>query len=128
MNGIIPLATDEIHLWLAFYDEVAEDLHPVYRDILSAEERVQEPRFYFAKDRRRYLVTRALVRTVLSRYLAVDPRAWSFSKNAYGRPQAANDEARAASLTFNISHTHSLIVLGVSKGRELGVDVENAGA
>jgi len=28
-------------------------------------------------------------------------------------------------LSFNISHTHSLIVLGVTKGRALGVDVEN---
>src|SRR5262249_53867928 len=28
-------------------------------------------------------------------------------------------------LSFNISHTHSLIVLGVTQGRELGIDVEN---
>src|SRR5207248_2074371 len=129
VNGIIPLTPAEIHVWLAFYEEITEErLHSAYRELLSTAEKEQEPRFYFAKDRRRYLVTRALVRTVLSRYLAVDPRAWSFSENAYGRPRAANAEARAASLTFNISHTHSLIVLGVSKGRELGVDVENVRA
>jgi 4'-phosphopantetheinyl transferase len=29
------------------------------------------------------------------------------------------------SLSFNISHTHSLIVLGVTRRRALGVDVEN---
>ncbi|SRR5216684_1651923 len=125
MNGIIPLATDEIHLWLAFYDEVAEDLHPVYRDILSAEERVQEPRFYFARDRRRYLVTRALVRTVLSGYVSIPPADWNFSSNAYGRPEIANAEGRAAGLSFNLSHTRSLIVLGVTRSRALGVDVEN---
>jgi 4'-phosphopantetheinyl transferase len=124
-DTIIPLATDEIHLWLASYDEVVEELQPVYRSILSAEERVQEPRFHFAKDRRRYLVTRALVRTVLSRYVSVPPAAWTFSSNAYGRPEIANGEGRAAGLSFNLSHTHSLIVLGVTRSRALGVDVEN---
>src|SRR5205823_5574435 len=41
----------------------------------------------------------------------------------YGRPETANSEA--SNLSFNISHTHSLIVLGVTRGRALGVDVEN---
>jgi 4'-phosphopantetheinyl transferase len=116
---------DEIHLWLACYEEVADDaLHAEYRRLLSPAEKQQEPRFYFARDRRRYLVTRALVRTVLSRYVpSVGPDEWVFSNNAYGRPYVVNTEA--AGLSFNISHTHSLIVLAVTGGRFLGVDVEN---
>jgi 4'-phosphopantetheinyl transferase len=127
--ALLPLTSGEIHLWLADYESISDErLHAAYRELLTAEERAQEPRFYFAKDRRRYLVTRALVRTVLSRYLPVDPRAWTFANNAYGRPAAKNAEAVAASLAFNLSHTHSLIALAVSRGRELGVDVENARA
>jgi len=123
------LTSDEIHLWLAYYDEIDDaQLHATYRALLNAAEQQQEPRFYFAKDRLRYLVTRALVRTVLSRYLPVAPNDWIFSANAYGRPQLENVEARASELSFNISHTHSLIVLGVTQGRELGVDVENVRA
>src|SRR6266540_3344168 len=119
----------EIHLWLAFYDEIAdESLHAAYRELLDAAEKEQEPRFYFRRDRRRYLVTRALVRTVLARYLSIDPRECIFSTNAYGRPDIANAQAAEASLSFNISHTHSLIVLGVTRGRALGVDVENVRA
>jgi 4'-phosphopantetheinyl transferase len=104
----MPLGSAEIHLWLSFYDEITDGrLHSAYRELLNAEEREQEARFYFEKDRRRYLITRALVRTVLSRYISIPP------------------EVRNACLSFNISHTHSLIVLGVTKGRALGVDVEN---
>jgi 4'-phosphopantetheinyl transferase len=126
MNRTIPLPPAEIHLWLAFYDEITEEhLHSAYRELLSAAEKEQEQRFYFAKDRRRYLITRALVRTVLSRYLSIHPKEWIFSTNAYGRPDIANRQARDACLVFNISHTHSLIVLGVTKRRALGVDVEN---
>lgn len=123
---MLPLTPAGIDLWLASYDEIGDErLHAAYRQLLAPDERAQEPRFYFARDRRRYLVTRALVRTVLSRYLAVAPRDWVFSTNAYGRPRIANAEASGAGLEFNISHTHALIVLGVTKQRALGVDVEN---
>jgi 4'-phosphopantetheinyl transferase len=125
-NRIISLTRDEIHLWLAFYDEITEaHLHSAYRELLNAEEKNQEPRFYFERDQRRYLVTRALARTVLSRYEPVHPREWIFSSNAYGRPEVANTPAKDSGLSFNISHTHSLIVLGVTRSRALGVDVEN---
>jgi 4'-phosphopantetheinyl transferase len=129
VDSPLALAPDQIHLWLALYDEIADaTLLAAFRELLSAAEREQEPRFYFADDRRRYLVTRALVRTVLSRYLPVSPRKWVFATNAYGRPEIANAVADRAQLSFNISHTRSLIVLGVTSRGALGVDVENFAA
>src|SRR5260370_17561169 len=126
IKHMIPLAPAEIHLWLAFYDEIIEEgLHSAYRKLLDAAEKEQEPRFYFPSDRRRYLITRALVRTVLSRYIPIHPREWIFSNNAYGRPDIVNAQARNECLSFNISHTHSLILLGVCKRRALGVEVKN---
>lgn len=125
-NRIIPLPPAEIHLWLTFYNEITEErLHSACRELLNPAEKEQEPRFYFERDRRRYLITRALVRTVLSRYVSIHPKQWIFSTNAYGRPEIANEEAKDAGLLFNISHTHSLIVFGVTRHRALGVDVEN---
>jgi 4'-phosphopantetheinyl transferase len=124
-NSLISLASGEIHLWLAFYDELDDPaLHAAYRRLLNAQELEQEPRFYFARDRLRYLVTRALVRTVLSRYAQVQPSDWIFSSNEYGRPEIANAQVDR-NLSFNISHTHALIVLGVTCSGALGVDVEN---
>ena len=128
-GGTLPLAPEDIHLWLTDYGEIAdEQLLDSYRELLEPTERAQELRFHFPRDRRRYLVTRALVRTVLSRYAGIEPRDWRFSNNAYGRPEIANTEAADARLSFNISHTHSLIVLGVTRQRALGVDVENVQA
>jgi 4'-phosphopantetheinyl transferase len=126
---MIALTSGEIHLWLADYSEIEDQsLHAACRRLLNDVERAQEPRFYFARDRLRYLITRALLRTVLSRYAPVAPESWVFSTNAYGRPEIANVETRDAQLTFNLSHTHSLIVLGVTRSRALGVDVENVRA
>jgi 4'-phosphopantetheinyl transferase len=122
---LIPLAPSEIHLWLSFYEEIDVDLHAAYRKLLDSSEREQEPRFYFETDRRRYLVTRALLRTVLSRYAPLEPTQWMFSTNGYGKPEIANAQGRKQKLAFNLSHTRSLIALGITRGRALGVDVEN---
>jgi 4'-phosphopantetheinyl transferase len=126
INATLLLPPEEIHLWLAFYDEITDErLLSDYRSLLNSAEKEQQARFYFAKDRLRYLITRALVRTVMSRYVPIDPRDWVFSTNAYGCPEIANAQGREAFLSFNISHTESLIVLGVTTRRALGVDVEN---
>src|SRR5260370_41578749 len=91
MNRIISLLPGEIHLWLAFYDEINEELLlSAYPGLLHDAEKKQEPRFFFARDRRRYLITRALVRTVLSPSVDIQPREGAFSANADGRPSLAN--------------------------------------
>ncbi len=115
-----------IDLWCAFYSDLEDEaLLREYRALLTESERHQEQRFHFARDRRRYLVTRALVRTILSRYADIAPREWAFTVNDYGRPLIANTAAAAGQISFNVSHTDSLIVLAVARGHELGVDVEN---
>jgi 4'-phosphopantetheinyl transferase len=115
-----------IDVWLAYYDEISDPrLHAEYRALLTAEERGKEFRFYFPDDQRRYLVTRAMVRTVLSRYQAIHATDWRFANNRYGRPEIANLSRAECGLCFNISHTRGLIALGVTQRRELGVDVEN---
>lgn len=122
---MIPLSRNEIHLWLAYYDEIEDWRMRPHQALLDDAEQAQHLRFYFERDRRRYFATRVLVRTVLSRYAPVRPKDWIFATNAYGRPEIANAGMLLSDLSFNISHTHSLIVLGVTRGRALGVDVEN---
>jgi 4'-phosphopantetheinyl transferase len=120
MNGL--------DVWLVQDDIADPRLHAEYRRLLTQEERDQEHRFHFACDQRRYLVTRALVRTVLSRYRDVDPADWRFTLNRYGRPRVANAGHDRCGLCFNISHTQGLIAVGVTWHRELGVDVEHVRA
>ena len=123
---MLELPSDQIHLWFTFDGDVRETrLLADYRKLLTDEERAQERRFHFAKHQRQYLITRALVRTVLSRYTVVKPEHWRFLNNAYGRPAIQSDDDSAGALSFNISHTEGLIVCAVARDREIGVDVEN---
>lgn len=124
------LAADSrrIDLWCTYISEIGDDsLWPRYDALLSEDERARQARFRFARDQRRFLVTRALVRTVLSRYAAVRPEEWIFSAGPRGRP-AISAPPPASILEFNISHSCDLVMLGVTSGRALGIDVESVEA
>jgi 4'-phosphopantetheinyl transferase len=127
---MLEIGSGQIHLWLTFYDEIDDSqLLRGYWELLSDAERAKHARFRFERDRHCYLVTRALVRTTLSKYVPIDPAEWIFATNAYGRPriadQIANDNDGARTLVFNLAHTRGLIILGIARHRALGVDVEN---
>ena len=125
-TALLTVDSRSIHLWCAFADEICdEELLAQYETLLSQDEQQRRSRFVFPRDQHRYLVTRALVRTVLSRYASVAPTEWTFAANAYGRPDIANDYARARDISFNISHSGGLIVLGVAHRCAIGVDTEN---
>ncbi len=118
------LAT-EAHLWVARPFEIQDPaLLARYDALMTPEEREKVSRFRFEKDRHTSLVTRALVRTALSRYADVAPADWRFVANEYGRPEI-EEPREARSLRFNLSHTDGLVVCLVSRGREVGVDVED---
>ncbi len=90
--------------------------------LLSSDELERATRFYFEKDRTRFTVTRGSLRRILGTYLDYDPVAIGFSYNEFGKPQLAMPFG--TELRFNLSHTDGLAIIGVSGGRELGVDVE----
>jgi len=117
-----------IDLWCTYISEIGDDsLLSRYDALVSPDERARQARFRFARDQRRHLVTRALVRTVLSRYAAVRPEDWVFSAGAHGRP-AISAPRVVPPLEFNISHCADLVLLGVTSGRTLGVDTESTEA
>lgn len=98
-----------------------------YRAWMSEDEHARMARLIFDRDRRRFLMTRALVRSALSRYAAVAPAAWIFTANAHGRPELVDRPHGVPDLRFNVSHTEGLIACAVTIGREIGVDVEHVG-
>ncbi|MGV8082353.1 MAG: 4'-phosphopantetheinyl transferase family protein [Coriobacteriia bacterium] len=117
------LPPDTIHVWIAFPEAIADpSLLERYRELLTADERERQQRYRFAADRHEALVTRALVRTVLSSYADVPPEEWRFETGDDGKPEIALPHI---SLNFNLSHTYGMIVCAVTEGRSIGIDVEH---
>jgi 4'-phosphopantetheinyl transferase len=120
------LPAGRVEVWAAFVGELDEAQAALqFEQVLSAQERARHGRFVFEKDRRRYLLTRSLVRYVLSRYVPLPPAAWRFEATAFGRPMVADPHPVARGLNFNISHSDRVVLLGVTRERELGIDVED---
>ena len=80
-------------------------------------------RFRLARDRRRYVVARGLLRTLLAARLGTHPRSVELCCGAHGKPRLAPGSA-AGDLRFNVSHTGDFALFAFSRGREVGVDVE----
>lgn len=119
----------DVHVWLGFLAAIHDPaLLDAYRLLLNAEERQRQARFAFSSDRHSYLVTHAMLRIVLSKYAPIQPRAWQFSTNDYGRPEIANADSSATQIKFNVSHAHGLVVVAVTRAPAVGVDVEEVRA
>ena len=120
------LRLPEIHVdvWCARLPDVWDDgLFHSYYEILTSEETERYSRFVFEKDRRQFLLTRALERDVLSRYLEVKPAELVFTRNEYGKP--AISKPNGFPVTYSLSHTKGLSVCAVAPSGDVGVDVES---
>jgi 4'-phosphopantetheinyl transferase len=97
-----------------------------YLAMLEPHEVEQYRRFMFDQHRQEYLVTRALVRTVLSSYVPRAPEDWRFVRTEHGRPLIAGaaSDPETRWLSFNLSNTTGLVACAVARERELGADVE----
>jgi 4'-phosphopantetheinyl transferase len=116
------IAPDEVHVWAWALDPTAEDL-AAHIEILDGQERERMQRFYFAPDRARYAVAHANLRTILGGYLAQPAASVRFHINGLGKPELDHSDT-SSSFHFNLSHSRSIALLAVTKGRPLGVDVE----
>lgn len=119
----LTLLSDEVHVWCASLDMTTPHMQPL-QDALSADELERASRFHFAKDRRRFVVARGVLRSLLGRYLGVEPRQLRFSYSAYGKPALVPTSGETG-LRFNVSHSHDLALYAVTYGREIGVDIEH---
>jgi 4'-phosphopantetheinyl transferase len=99
-----------------------------YREwaILCGEERARAARFIRPRDGRRFLLCRGALRIILAQLLATAPEHVVFRGGLGGKPELDPGGPGAAdrSLRFNVSHSDELALIAVSRGRELGVDVE----
>ncbi len=117
------LEREDVHVWLARIDASASYIER-YIKLLPPYEVAQAERFHGVPNRNRYIVTRGLLRAILSRYLRVRPEYLRFFYSEHGKPFLAFPGG-AQAVSFNLSHSSGLALLAVAhrEGR-IGVDLE----
>jgi 4'-phosphopantetheinyl transferase len=92
--------------------------------LLCAQERERAARIVRARDRMLWARSRGMLRALLGRYVDRDPRELALELGAHGKPALGDDDGHASDLRFNLSHSGGMMLVAVTAGREVGVDVE----
>ena len=123
---VVALPGDEVHVWRARLDAPPERVRRLF-DVLAPDERERAGRFHFQRDRDRFTVARGLLRGILGGYLNSAPERLRFEYGAQGKPTLAAGH-NPGGLRFNVSHSEGVALFAVTRGREVGVDVERVSA
>jgi 4'-phosphopantetheinyl transferase len=116
------LPAGDVHVWRVGLDERTVRVDEL-AGLLSSAEKERAERFRFPEDRTRYTVAHGALRLVLSRYLRASPRGLEFVVGEHGKPRLA-EPGQSGDLQFNLSDSHHLALVAVTRGREVGVDIE----
>ncbi len=109
-------------MWSVALDQPARRLN-LLSQALSADEQQRAGRFHVARDRERYIASRATLRAILGRYLDMKPASLAFTYGKQGKPGLALSHA-GGNLEFNLSHSEARALVAVTRGRPVGVDIE----
>ncbi len=115
----LSVSSTAVHLWRAqLAGSDAELLN--CQGLLSTDEINRATRFIKSEDRVRYIFYRACLRKILSFYVQIVPEKITFSTGEKGKPFLAGSD-----LQFNVSHSGDYLLIGVTRGQAIGVDIEN---
>jgi 4'-phosphopantetheinyl transferase len=120
-HGNYGLPSDEVHVWRATLDQPAAGIAAFMR-ILSSDERARAEKFHFEADRKRHIIGRGLSRRLLGHCLGRPAQELEFEYNEYGKPGLP--AGLHPPLAFNVSHSGDLVLVALTLGRALGIDVE----
>jgi 4'-phosphopantetheinyl transferase len=116
------IADREVHVWRAPLEPPSSRRQGL-RDLLTEDELDRADRFTLERDRQRFIAARGTLRSILSRYTAIDPGDLRFSYNQYGKPCLAAAFSSSL-LNFNLSHSGGMALYAITRQKEIGVDVE----
>jgi 4'-phosphopantetheinyl transferase len=118
-----PLGPSDVHVWHRLTGSVSPAEHAAALSRLSNDERERASRFVFDRDRVTFTAAHDLLRHALSHYEDVAPANWRFAATPHGKPVLCDAQA-GCRLQFNLSHTSGLVACAVSRGPDVGIDVE----
>jgi 4'-phosphopantetheinyl transferase len=116
------LDRDEVHVWQATLNQTPSQIQSFLHN-LATDELARAERFYFERDRDHFVVARGVLRTILGGYLIRAPECLSFCYGSHGKPVLAG-ESDGDAIRFSVSHSHGIALYAVTRGREVGIDLE----
>ncbi|MEO8578403.1 MAG: 4'-phosphopantetheinyl transferase superfamily protein [Gemmatimonadales bacterium] len=121
MSPSIELAPDVVDVWMAPLD-VGEKKMDDFLQRLSPSEQKRVGALLEDKAVHQFVVSRAMQRQLLANYVGGLPSDISFGVVAMGKPTLS--KPNEIGLKFNTTHSGNLVIIAVTKDRDVGVDTE----
>lgn len=114
---------NEVHLWQVGVNEILRNnCFNRLASFLSNEERSRVDAYRSRSRQQLFVIGRGTLRLILSALLpGIAPESIRFITSAHGKPALENSTSQ---LQFNLSHSHDTIIIAITRGRAIGVDVE----
>lgn len=117
------IGRDAIHVYCCRYDQIDEPwLLDQYYNLLHQSEQQRWQSIRTEEGKQCYLISRAMLRTLLGTAIGCPPTALTVTTEAQGKPFIDQPTTR---WQFNLSHSHGLITLALAHGIDVGIDVEH---
>ncbi len=110
---------DDVDVWVLVLDRPRGETQREW-SILCADEQARATRLRFARDRSRFVLSRAGLREVLAGYLDRSAPTIEFELGPFGKPSIVE----AGMIRFSLSRSGGRALVAVASGREVGVDLE----
>ena len=120
-EAVDQFGSGDVHVWDIDLHSAITD--PTAIDILDEEERARAAHLRNPTHRDEFLRAHVAMRILLGRYSKVEASEVRFAKNPKGKPHLIQDAATSG-ICFSLSRTDGRAALALSKGRDIGVDIE----
>lgn len=118
MKNYLETLKNRIDVWNIYLPEHRDDIH-ICHAFLNGEELARAAKFIKPADAANFILCRGLLRRILADCLNTPPASLCFSRNAQGKPFLEHSD-----LEFNVSHSRDRLLIAVTAGRAVGIDIE----
>src|SRR5258708_25089271 len=122
INAPLVVSETEVNVWLADVEAIGA-AESRWQTVLPSDDAVGAARFHFPRDRQRFVASRAVLRTILAGYLAIDPAGVNFSYSSKEKPLLGPAHA-GSDVMFNVSHSGGIALFAFTRHFDIGIDVE----
>ncbi len=112
----------EIHLWRVFLPGF-QSQEPYLRKLLTLEQAEREKKLADPIRKSRYIVKKAILSLLLSRYTGAPPTEIKLATSHYGKPHVIAN-ANSPTVEFNLSHSGEWLFIAFSARGPVGIDIE----
>ncbi|MDH5428732.1 MAG: 4'-phosphopantetheinyl transferase superfamily protein [Nitrospirota bacterium] len=115
------LEPGDVHIWRAPLSE-SSAYASRFRPYLSDQEIIRSNRYRIPHPQYQFVITRGILRTLLSHYISVPTSELLFENQAHGKPMLVTPSAHP--IQFNVSHTRGMALIAITLQHAVGIDVE----